>query len=118
MPAMTERHLAIFVSARAKLVASWAAARLSNARWSWPIAYDGEAAMRGSSGIRYLIPHHANPGQTWRQDSNLRPPGLQPGALPLSYSKTARHRTPPPGRSTWRQDSNLRPPGPSRGLCR
>jgi hypothetical protein len=22
----------------------------------------------------------------WRQDSNLRPPGLKPGALPLSYS--------------------------------
>jgi hypothetical protein len=22
----------------------------------------------------------------WRQDSNPRPPGLKPGALPLSYS--------------------------------
>jgi hypothetical protein len=75
IPAMTKRHLTIFVSARATLVASWAAARLSNARWSWQIAYLDEAAIRGSSGIRYLIPHHANPGQTWRQDSNLRPPG-------------------------------------------
>ena len=44
IPAMTERHLTIFVSARATLVASWAAARLSNARWSWPIAYLDEAA--------------------------------------------------------------------------
>jgi hypothetical protein len=34
MPAMTDRHLAIFVSARDNPVASWVAARLSNARWS------------------------------------------------------------------------------------
>ena len=52
---------------------------------------DGEAAIRGSSGIRYLNPTSRQPRSDLEAGLEPAPSRLEAGALPLSYSKTARH---------------------------
>src|SRR6185437_3401513 len=42
---------------------------------------------------------------TWRQDSNLRPAGPEPAALPLSYSK---EKAPKNTRTRWRRSTLLK----------